>query len=208
MKLLVSGSTATMRKWLPTSGGRLGVLLTPANGNSVESILKLECEWAADNGCFGGLDEQAFLGMLDAIRGKPRLKWVTCPDVVAWSRFTRQLFKEWAPELESRGLPIAYVLQDGETISKVPWDRIAAVFVGGSTTFKVGPDAKALVFEAKQRGKLVHMGRVNSESRLMLAHSWGCDSVDGTSMSCFGETYIPKFLGVVRSAEQQRSLIT
>lgn len=208
MKLLVSGSTASVRKWLPKSGGKLGVLLTPANGNSVESILKLDCDWAADNGCFGGLDEQAFLGMLDAIQGKPRLQWVTCPDVVAWSRFTRQLFEEWAPELESRALPIAYVLQDGETISGVPWDRITAVFVGGSTKFKIGHDAKALVCEAKQRGKLVHMGRVNSESRLLLAKSWGCDSVDGTSMSCFGETYIPKFLGVAKSPERQRSLIS
>ncbi len=169
--------------------------------------MALGCEWAADNGCFGGLNEPAYRRMLERITGQPRLLWVTCPDVVAWARFTRILFDEWEPELSARRLPIAYVLQDGEMSECVPWDKIVAVFIGGTTKFKTGMQSRLLVDEAKARGKLVHMGRVNTVERIKLANTWGCDSVDGTSMSMFGDTYIPKFLGVSKTESLQGKLL-
>ncbi len=41
------------------------------------------------------------------------------------------------------------------------WHRLDALFVGGSTYFKLGPTAAGLVREAKRRGLWTHMGRVN-----------------------------------------------
>ena len=86
----------------------------------------------------------------------------------------------WLSRIRGLGFPVAYVAQDGLPESSVPWDDIDALFIGGSTEFKLGPVAADAVAEAKQRGKWVHMGRVNSRKRLRYAASIGCDSADGT----------------------------
>ena len=57
------------------------------------------------------------------------------------------------------------------------------LFIGGTDEFKLGPDAEAIGREAKDRGKWLHMGRVNSIKRLRIAKRMGCDSVDGTYLS-------------------------
>ncbi len=79
--------------------------------------------------------------------------------------------------------PLAYVLQDGETVDGVPWDYIKAVFIGGTNKFKLGKESLSLAAEAKGRGKWVHMGRVNSPSRLHSAIYANVDSIDGTGIS-------------------------
>jgi hypothetical protein len=73
----------------------------------------------------------------------------------------------------------------------VPWDGLDALFLGGSTDWKLGQHARALATEAKARGRWLHMGRVNSNRRLALALSWGCDSVDGSGYSMFPDQKIP-----------------
>src|SRR5208282_3846784 len=60
------------------------------------------------------------------------------------------------------------------------WDTFDVGFIGGSTDWKLGPEAKRLTTEARKRGKLVHMGRVNSTKRLLVAQRFGCDTADGT----------------------------
>lgn len=62
----------------------------------------------------------------------------------------------------------------------VPWGQLGALFVGGDTRWKTGHESGALVSEAKRRGLWAHVGRVNSERRLQVAASMGCDSADGT----------------------------
>ena len=59
-------------------------------------------------------------------------------------------------------------------------DDFDAFFIGGSTAWKLGRQARELAQEAKRLGKWVHMGRVNTLSRIHYAESIGCDSVDGT----------------------------
>jgi hypothetical protein len=68
------------------------------------------------------------------------------------------------------------------------------LFIGGTSEFKCGEQARRLVVEAKRQGKWVHMGRVNTDQRMRLAQSWGVDSVDGTSVSRFRDTHLPKRL--------------
>ena len=108
-------------------------------------------------------------------------------------------------ELHRRGLPAALVLQDGiPGPEAVPWDQIEAVFVGGSTEFKLGELAREIVGEATARGKWIHVGRVNSLRRIAYAKSIGANSIDGSSFSKFGDVQIPKALAAVVQGPQLR----
>jgi hypothetical protein len=180
----------------------LGRLIQPRHYSSIEKTAASGVPWAADNDCFQGLDADAFTNMLDRIKGLPGCLWVACPDVVGDHQATIRQFYRWAPGIARRGLPIAFVLQDGCTIEGVPWRDIAAVFVGGTDTFKMSVQATELVAEAKRRGLWAHMGRVNTWRRTKYAASIGCDSIDGTRNSRFRDTYLNKSLGEVSALVQ------
>jgi EAL domain-containing protein (putative c-di-GMP-specific phosphodiesterase class I) len=99
------------------------------------------------------------------------------------------------------------VLQDGLERVGVPWKMIDAVFIGGSTKFKLGSVAARTVQEATERGFWVHCGRVNTRMRLWYAHELGCDSVDGSGFSTFPEREIPNALRWMDEIERQLSLL-
>lgn len=141
--------------------------------------------------------------MLVKISGHHGLMWVTAPDVVADARSTLKMFDEWHIELAGAGLPVAFVGQDGQEDVDVPWDRFVCLFIGGSTKWKLSETSSDLIAEAKYRGKLVHMGRVNSLRRISQAYYLGCDSVDGSCMSMFADHYIEKFCRLVGHLEKQ-----
>lgn len=201
--VLVSGSTKTVGRLASSWPGRLGVLLSPSCRNSISSVLATNLLWGADNGAFSGFDPVAFRRMLRRIAGKPRLLWVTCPDVVADARATVALFREWEPELREARMPVAFVLQDGQEDMELP--PADCYFVGGSTKFKLSESAGDLAAEGNRRGAWLHMGRVNSRRRLETALSMGCDSIDGSSMSMFGDTHILKFLLWTRWLEARKA---
>lgn len=165
--------------------------------------------WAADNDCFQRLDPDAYVTMLERLSGAPgRCLFVAVPDVVADALATARLFEIWWRALARRGLPAALVAQDGaEHLGRwltLVWPRIDAIFLGGSTEWKLGPAAEALAAEAKRRGKWVHMGRVNSARRIRYAASIGCDSVDGTKWVRWRDTYLDSGLGLVSDPVQLR----
>ncbi|OQA22636.1 MAG: hypothetical protein BWY63_00724 [Chloroflexi bacterium ADurb.Bin360] len=68
------------------------------------------------------------------------------------------------------------------------WERESlgfdVLFVGGSTQYKLGPEAAACIAWAKRRGRWVHVGRVNSLTRFRYFQLLGADSCDGT-FPCF-----------------------
>jgi len=194
--LLVSGATATMRKM---NDPRLGELFTPGRGNS-----HLGKQWAADNGAFAGFDAKKFLDMLARIQGYPAGLWVACPDVVADAAATEAMFREWEPRIHGRGFPVAYVGQD--CVTEPPWDSLECLFVGGSTEWKLGLSAHRLCAEAKRRGKLVHVGRVNTMRRFRAAMDMGADSIDGTAFSMYPEIKIPQALAWMDAQEEQVGL--
>ena len=160
--------------------------------------------WAADNNAFLGWDEPEFVAMLRQIVRRVRLgewtppKFVTMPDVVANYRETQKRWAYWHRAMAVPEINRGYVLQDGcEDLGHwaVPWDTFEALFIGGSTEFKLGPFARHCVAMARMMGKWVHMGRVNSVRRARYARSIGCHSIDGSGLNRFARV---KLIPVVR----------
>lgn len=180
----------------------LGRLIQPRHTSSIEKTAEAGIVWAADNDCFQALDAAAYTRMLDRIQGLDGCRFVTVPDVVGDAPRTLELFDEWAPELERRGLPPALVAQDGlETIRGIQWDRIDALFIGGSTEWKEGPGAAELAREARDYGKWVHWGRVNTKRRFdLIVETGAVSSFDGSKFARFRTTYLDGGLEWCRAA--------
>lgn len=184
----------------------LGRLVQPRHYSSIECTAERGCSWAADNDCFQGLDESAFVAMMDRLAGLPGCLFVVCPDVVGEQGLTDLSFEEWAPQIQMRGLPVAYVVQeDGcEYEPRFPgWGAFDALFIGcAGDEEKLGPRVRELVAEAKRRGRWVHMGRVNSAKRIAYAREIGCDSIDGTSWVRWRERWLRTGLTLVSQPPQ------
>lgn len=194
MRLLVCGCTVTLGRMMAERPDRFGVLMTPRSGHRIEWANRAGVPWAGDNDCFNGLNAARWLGFLRKIlRSGSTPAWIACPDVVADMGATWSQYDIWAPVLRSLGLPVALVAQDGlerlrwRSFLRQEWQRIACLFIGGSTQWKLGPHARALIDEAKTRGKWVHVGRVNSLRRIRHFAEMGVDSIDGTGFSAFGD---------------------
>lgn len=138
--------------------------------------------WAADNGRFSAPQDYTDDGFLAWLGRMPRESclFATAPDVVGDAAATLSLSAPMLPRIRAAGYPAALVAQDGLEALDVPWNDFDALFIGGTTAWKLGLDAAELSREAKRRGKWVHMGRVNSLRRMRYAESIGCDSADGT----------------------------
>lgn len=153
--------------------------------------------WAADNGCFSPAWNQTYwrtwIDLVD-----PRALFAVVPDTVGDWQQTRMDWIVHHSTVKNAGLRAAYVLQDGQTSNWMPWDDLDAVFIGGSTEWKMSDESRTLVDEAKTRGKWVHMGRVNSQKRIELAVGWGCDSADGTYISFGPDINTPKLVKMMR----------
>ena len=140
--------------------------------------------FAIDNGAFAKFESKAFMSLLEREQERQGdCLFVSCPDVVGSARRTLEVFEFWAPRL--KGWPVALVAQDGQEDLPIPWADIQAVFIGGSTEWKIGPHAAAVVKAAKALDKWVHAGRVNTPGRFEYFEKLGADSIDGTGMSRF-----------------------
>lgn len=190
---------------------RLGRLLQPRHVSSVELTAAAGIPWAADNDCFQGLDERAYRRMLDRLEGLPGCLFVTVPDTVGDAAATLDSFDVWAPELEARGFPLGLVAQDGMTLADLDEraPRLAALFIGGSTEWKEGPEAAELARAAKRAGLWVHWGRVNTRRRFDLIVATGAaDSFDGSKWARFRKTYLPDgLLWLDEAAEARRAAL-
>jgi hypothetical protein len=166
--------------------------------------------WAADNGCFTKGDRfqlPEYLDWLDAMApAADRCLFATAPDVVADAKATWERSEPAIPEIRLRGYDAALVAQDGMESMDVAWDAFDALFIGGSTDWKLSWAARDVTAEAKRRGKWVHMGRVNSLRRLEVAEMMGCDSVDGNFL-CFGpDKNLPRLLAWLDALERSPML--
>jgi hypothetical protein len=186
--ILVHASPTTLA---PYRTPNLGVLCSPRRvyGAEVDGW-----PWAADNDAYSKWDQGRYRAMLERIRGRRGLIFVTAPDVVGDSAETLRRFDLWRGDLD--GLPVAFVGQDG--LENPPWDSFETLFVGGTTEWKMGAQAARLIREAKDRGKWVHMGRVNSYERTRYAQWLGCDSIDGTQFSWFRDAKLPAYLNSLK----------
>jgi len=127
------------------------------------------------------------------------------PDVVADHDATMTRWRDWADHVRQKGYKTAFVAQNGCTPSTMPTDA-DAIFIGGSTAWKLSSTAQRIVAHARAAGKWVHMGRVNSLRRLRIAESWGCDSVDGTLLAFAPDANTARLIEMVRQVHRQPSL--
>lgn len=137
--------------------------------------------YALDNGAWPAFvgkrafDDAAFRALLawaDAAAIPPR--WVAAPDVVGDAAATSASWRRWLPELQWRGWPLAFVVQDGHVADDVPEDA-RVVFVGGSREWK----RETAPYWCRMFPR-VHVGRVNTERWVRYYDACGAESVDGS----------------------------
>jgi len=164
--------------------------------------------WAADNDAFAAWDQERFWKMIIKISNADlsHFLWVACPDVVGNAAASLDNWEAWFPQIDYLGVPVAFVGQDGCENGLIPWADMRCFFIGGSDQWKLSAEAERLAIEAKARGKLVHMGRVNSFKRTRHAYEIGCDSIDGRSFSAWPDLYIPKGVEWCQRLKRQPSL--
>lgn len=161
----------------------VGWLMTPYNGWLPSSSVR---PFAADNGCYTQGPLQVGTAPYRRLQAKLSRRtgclFLPANDIVCDWRATLDAFHDGGEALvRGLGVPVAIVLQDGARVCDVPWSRIDAVFVGGSTEFKLS--SGLLIRAAKRRGLWVHVGRVNTWTRISWAEQTGADSVDGTHLT-------------------------
>lgn len=204
MIYLATASSPTIRQHMVD--GSLGMMTTPKEGRSPATAQV----WAADNGCFGKgyPGDDAYLAWLAKhSEHASRCLFATAPDVICDAAATLTRSAPFYEPIRALGYPVALVAQDGLTPDAVPWSQIDALFIGGSTAWKLGNDARRLITEAKSRGLFVHIGRVNSHRRMRYAQFVGADSVDGTFLAFGPDTNLPKLRGWLRDLADQTTLL-
>ena len=160
-------------------GCDVGQLLTPLTRYRLRNA---DAPWAIDNGAFSNFNKASFLSLLDREdHHRDKCLFVTAPDVVGSARRTLEVFEHWYPRLSR--WRVALVCQDGQEDMPMPWTRIAAVFIGGSTNWKGSRHAAQIIQAAQLLGKHVHVGRVNDGARWKHFEALGADTVDGTGIA-------------------------
>jgi len=186
----------------------IGVMVgyRPNAGAGVGTIHLHKTKWAADNGCFKNpdLNVDHYLQWLSRLRKYQRTcLFATAPDVVGNAGATWSRSEPVLPQIRALGFPAALVAQDGFEHQAIRWCDFDVLFIGGTTEWKLSAGAFNVVLEAKRRGHLVHMGRVNSRRRLRIAKLAGCDSADGTLLVYRPDLYLERMQRWLDQLQQQ-----
>lgn len=161
---------------------RIGLMCQPASNPPKAGWL-----WAADNGCFSEKwDEMRWKAWLTSAWPRAGCLFAVVPDVVGDADGTLDRFTRYRDFVVAARYPVAFVAQDGMERRVLPLDNFDCLFIGGSTEWKMSEHPRKLAARAREAGKFVHVGRVNSDSRF---RSWSthADSCDGTFLA-FGPT--------------------
>lgn len=186
MIVLVSGMREIISKLPEDKFGHLVEIRKNKWGLPSRALIEKlsERKWAADNGGFSGLEEQKFEGLLSRMEGVKNCLFVVAPDVVYNMERTLQKLNEWLPKIKAKNLPVALALQDGlNSETRLPWDDLDCLFIGGSTRFKYSQIVREFVAEAIERHKWVHCGRCNTPRRIRYMIGIGVNSIDGSGFS-------------------------
>jgi hypothetical protein len=156
-------------------------LFTPLNS---VPLRRAEARFAIDNGAYSDFSPSRFRNLLARHEARRHLcRFVAAPDVVASARRTLELFDCWYEDINQ--WPLALVAQDGLEDLTIPWRMISAVFIGGTTRWKLSGAARDVIKAAQALGKWTHAGRVNTPARFEYFETLGVDSVDGTKLARF-----------------------
>jgi len=171
---MLDKSPKIIDEWTERHGFDFWQLRTPLTGYRLSGK-----PYGLDNGCFAEFRQKKWESLVEDAKEK-RPIFICLPDIVGDARRTLDLWEIFSQKLN--GLPKALVLQDGIGNFRIPWNELDAVFVGGSDSFKIAPEALNACKTAKMLGKWVHVGRVNTSSRVA---NWKglADSIDGSGIS-------------------------
>lgn len=128
------------------------------------------------------------------------LLFVTVPDVPYDAKATAGRFADWAPLLSH--LPLALCIQDGAGDVGIPWGwpNLRALFLAGSTDYKLSTEMAEICWEGKVRGLHLHGGRINSRERIRRMLEMGVDSIDGTGFDRYRDKNLAWGLDEVSAA--------
>lgn len=171
---------ATRSQSLPDSAQSLlaGQLLTP-----LTMYTRWSETYAIDNGAFSGFRYEQFQSLLHRERdAREQCLFVVVPDVPGSARRTLEVWQHRFT-LVPGGWRLAYACQDGSENSQVPWDECAAVFIGGTTDWKLSAHVIAIIKAAKILRKHIHIGRVNTRERWSYFEKLGADTCDGSGLA-------------------------
>ena len=179
--LLANNSSPVFHYWAGRYPEKVGWLVGPRAMKKTR--LWDWVTYAMDNDAFTAWtrnedwDEEEFFRSLDAARLAPnKPEWVAVPDVVGDREATIERWHEYEDRVREYGWPVAFVVQDGMTVSDVPASA-DVVFVGGSDQQNWKWRNAHVFCENFDR---VHIGRVNGLRRLLYSEKIGAESVDGT----------------------------
>lgn len=195
MILLLPGNALGLQRCgIPLTPDRYGWLLSPARTMTKQGTYGLP--WAVDNEVYTNrYHPSRFKRALIRIRkahGTRGCLFVVAPDVVGNGAKTLQRFPAWEAHIHNLGFPVALAAQDGMEDLELPWPLFDTLFVGGTTAWKMSDLAATLMYEAKDKAKQVHVGRVNSRLRVDQLKVKP-DSIDGTHWSKRPDTYIRRW---------------
>lgn len=167
-------------------------VITGMHDNGVRRGIVGGMSWCADNGMFtnsfrevgsrskGRAYTFGWWDWLETMKPYiPTCKFVLVPDVVGDCAATLKRWPEYAPRMRAMGFPLGFAAQNGQESLPLP-DDYDALFIGGSNQFKYSQGCIDLIHRAQDARKWVHVGRVNTRSRIVYCRMLGVDSVDGT----------------------------
>jgi hypothetical protein len=159
-------------------------VMTAAAHQCVPQGIREGRPWACDNEAYTrGVDLERLRAHLARLRPwRSTCLFVVAPDVVGDARATLASWTRYAGELP--GWPLAFAAQDGQESCGWPVHDVAALFIGGTTAWKLSAAADDCIRIGQRRGLWLHVGRVNSVKRWRHFDQIGVDSVDGT-FPCF-----------------------
>jgi hypothetical protein len=182
MILLLPGNAKNLMQTIKPNPTCYGWLLSRRRTMTHEGLHGLP--YAVDNECFTNRFDpthyQHALARIVIAHTAGTCLFATAPDMVGNAKATLARLPEWSEIIRALGLPVALVGQDGLENERVPWTLLDALFIGGSTQWKLSQAAANLLREAKAQGKWTHIGRVNSVQRASRLIEKP-DSVDGTA---------------------------
>jgi hypothetical protein len=182
----------------------IGFLYTPQKHNTVTSTRP----WCVDTGCFSSkftFNADVYLAYLHKWKHlRASCAFATAPDVIGNWLETLSASKPMFQPIWELGYKVALVAQDGLVNTMIPWLEIDAIFIGGTTDWKLSLQSAAICREARRRDKWVHIGRVNTLKRIAFA-KFVCqaDSVDGNTIAFAPSVNLPKVENWLQQCELQ-----
>ena len=185
MKLYTARSTIKNRETCQ----RLGVGLMMVDGWTDPAPYP---HFAIDNGCFSAWKRGAIWDPAPFLKNLHRCQelglrpdFAVLPDIVAGGEKSLKRSRGWSVILRELypDIPFYVAVQDGMN-PRDHGDEIISIadgiFVGGTTQWKLATMRDWARF-AHEHGMNVHVGRIGTPDRMVLAHNLGIDSIDSTT---------------------------